>query len=124
MAIVLGKVSSDILLSGILTIVLVGGISNYGTTLQSKYLCQNYLPIEEYSGVDAYIVVGNTHLSCVLGYYVTDENIYSDRLIVPNPFPNVVPLDTFEPGSANNAIMLLNVDEQPFAEYYDAYDVE
>lgn len=124
MAIVLGKVSSDILLSGILTIVLVGGISNYGTTLQTKYLCQNYLPIEEYSGVDAYIVVGNTHLSCVLGYYVTDENIYSDRLIVPNPFPNVVPLDTFEPGSANKAIMLLNVDEQPFAEYYDAYDVE
>ena len=124
MAIVLGKVSSDILFCGILSIVLIGGISNYGVTLQTEERNQNYLPIDEYHGVEAYIVVGNSHLGCVLGYYVTDENIYTDQLFVPNPFPNVVSLDTFEPGSEDKVIMLLNVDETPFSEYYDVYDVE
>lgn len=125
MAIVLGKTKHGGLLCCMLAVVLLGGISGYGVTIQSEYWDHNYLPIEGYGDVDAFIVVGDTHIAGTLGYYVTEKTIYSEKdLYASNPYPNLVPIDDFASDHADKAIMLLHVGETPPVEYFDTYQIE
>jgi hypothetical protein len=126
MAIVLGKVNNKVLMSAILSVVLMGGISNYGVILYQEYTTHNYLPIAEYSDVDAYIVIGDiSHVAGTLGYYVTDTSIYyGDNVSAANPFPNRVKLNDFDSDKASKAIILLGEGETPPSDYYDTYNVE
>lgn len=125
MAIVLGKLNNTILFSCILSIVLVGGVSKYGLTIYSEYTNHNYLPIEEYGDVDAYIVVGDSHVAGTLGYYVTEKTIYADvDLHAANPYPNRVPTDTLNYDDVDNAIMLLGVGKTPPVECHERYNIQ
>jgi hypothetical protein len=128
MAIVLGKVNNEMLFSTILSVILMGGISNYGFTLYyDEYTNHNYLPIEEYSDVDAYIVIGESQnlVAGTLGYYVTETNIYyGDNVSAANPFPNRMGIDDFDSDNVNKAIILLNEGETPPSDYYDIYNVD
>ena len=125
MAIVLGKANNDTLFCGVLCVVLMGGISNYGFTVYSKHTNQNYLPIKEYHDVDAYIVIDQPHVCGTLGYYVTDKSIYyGNKPSAANPYPNRAALADFNCDTVDCAIMLLNVGETPPDEYDSIYYVE
>jgi uncharacterized membrane protein len=123
MAIVLGNVNNKFLISSILTIVLMGGISNYGITLYSEYKTHNYVPIEEYGDVDAY-VIDNVHIAGTLGYYDTEKSIYYGNSVSgANPYPNRKKLSDFYADNVDKAIILLYDDTIP-DEYYNSYDIE
>ena len=125
MAIVLGKANNDTLFCGVLCVVLMGGISNYGFTVYSKHTNQNYLPIKEYHDVDVYIVIDQPHVCGTLGYYVTDKSIYyGNKPSAANPYPNRAALADFNCDTVDCAIMLLNVGETPPDEYDSIYYVE
>lgn len=124
MAIVLGNLNNEMLFSAILSVALIGGINNYVVTLFSEHTTHNYLPIEEYRDVDAYIVIDNNHIAWTLGYYVTETSIYYGHDgSAANPFPNRMRIEDFDSDNINKAI-LLNTGGTPPSEYYDMYNVE
>jgi hypothetical protein len=125
MSVVLGKMNNDIMISSILTVMLMGGIGNYRVFLSSEYTNYNYVPIEEYGGVDAYVVMGSGHIAWTLGYYVTEKNIYyGEEITQGNPFPNMMRIGDFDSDTVDSAVLLLDVGESPSDEYYDLYDIE
>jgi uncharacterized membrane protein len=124
MAIVLGKVNNAALLSAILSITLMGGISHYEVTLGQEYTDYNYVPVEEYSDVDAYIV-DNGHIAWTLGYYVTDTSIYyGDGVTAYTPYPNFVKMEDFDSDKVNKAIMLMYGGNSLSNDFYEMYNVE
>jgi hypothetical protein len=125
MAIVLGKTDNSILLSVLLTVVLVGGISNYGVTLYSEYRAHNYVPINEYDDVDAYVVIASGHVAGTLAYYDTKTSIYyGDKVSNANPYPNRMKMGDFDTENVDKAILLLGEEETIPDEYDNFYDIE
>jgi hypothetical protein len=123
MAIVLGNVKNQCLFGSILTVVLMGGISNYGATLRAEYKTHNYVPIYEYDNVDAY-VTDNVHVVGTLAYYDTETSIYyGDTISDANPFPNRKIMEDFDTDNIDKAILLLYEETIP-DEYYNLYDIE
>jgi uncharacterized membrane protein len=123
MAFLLGKTKNLYLFSSILMIVFIGGISNYGVTLYSEYTTHNYLQIDEYKDVDAYIVVGNGHVADVLGYYVTEQYIYYDTVTAGNPFINILSMDEFDSDHVERAILLADAGDTILDEDLKLYDI-
>jgi hypothetical protein len=127
MAIVLGKTDNSILLSVLLTVVLMGGISNYGVRLYSEYrTLHNYLPIDEYDDIDAYVVIDpSLHIAETLAYYDTKTSIYcGDNISNANPYPNRMKIGDFDTENVDKAILLLGGEETIPDEYNYFYDIE
>jgi uncharacterized membrane protein len=123
MAITLGNVNNKSLFSGILTVVLMGGISNYGVTLYSEYKTHNYVPTDEYDDVEAYFV-DDSHVAGTLSYYDSTTNIYyGNNVSAANPFPNRKKMGDFDDDNVDKAILLLYEEAIP-DEYYNSYDIE
>lgn len=123
MAIVLEKMDNDMLFGGILCIAIMGGICNYGITIYTEYAEQNYMPVEKYDDVDAYIIKSKAAVCETLAYYVTDKPIYYDEAVTAaNPYPNRKAEEDFD--YADQVIVLMDVGDTPPEEYYDMYDVE
>ena len=124
MAIVLGKMTNEMLFGGIMSIVLIGGISNYAVFINSEYNTHNYVPIEQYRDVDAYIVPSDSHVSGTLGYYVANKTIYAEKdLYAANVYPNQVLLKELSFDSVDSAILLLPAKKTPPEEYCEVYDI-
>jgi hypothetical protein len=126
MAIVLGKVNNSFLFSSIVTIVLMGGMSNYKNVLCEYVGLCNYVPVDEYDDVDAYVVLDDTgdSTASILGYYVTETSIYwGDKISDNNPFSNRVSMDDLDTDNIDKAIILSNGEKIP-DKYYNLYDIE
>lgn len=125
MTIVMGKVNSRILFCGILSIAIIGGFTNYGVIIQEEYNTHNYIPIEEYRDVDAYVVPNDAHVSSTLAYYVTDKPIYtSEDLYAAKVYPNQILLEDLAFENVDSAILLLPLKETPSEEYSAVYHTE
>jgi hypothetical protein len=126
MAVVLEKMVNKAMCYGILAVVLAGGAVQYGYMLHGAYTDFNYIPAENYSDVDAYIVIDDysEHVAFTLAYYVTDKNIYFGGTIYgANPFPNIVPMEDYKSDTVEKAILLLHGQPVPDT-YRELYDIE
>ena len=125
LAISLGKIKNESIISAILVVVIMGGISNYNITLYGEYNVNNYLPIEEYSDIDAYIVMAKGQVAVTLAYYVTEEPIYNwQTLSAATPALNRVSIDEFSSEKVNRAILLLDVGDMPQNQFTKEYNYE
>ena len=104
---------------------IIGGISNYNITYYCEYNVSNFLPLEAYSDVDAYVVMANPHVARTLGYYVTEEPIYyGEKPSAMSPANNRFSIDDFSSKRAEKIILLLDVDDMPSNNFTAEYNYE
>lgn len=130
MAIILSRMKSTVLVTGVLVVALMGGISNYGIFLRTEYkTVENPLDEEflsEYSNVDAYIVNYRiTHISHVLCYYVQDKPVFRNQQITASvPFDNLQSMDDFDQSKCDNVLLFLDAGKKPGEELASEYSYE
>lgn len=129
----LGNMQNEILLSSLLTVCLMGGISNGLVTAKSAVfpsanrISQSY--VESLPERDAFVVLtGNTmHASQELSHWDRETPIYTvDSIGRDNPYPNRICYENFDIQSCNRIILVLAQGEtipEPFASGFAIQDI-
>lgn len=130
-AYVLGHLGSEMLLSSLLTVAVMGGISNLLVDAKNALIpASDSIRAELVSSFpehDAYVVVsGNTmHVSQELAYRDPQTPIYvPDPLGNDNPYPNRVPGDSFQSEQNDKIILVLAGGEELPESYLETYTAE
>jgi hypothetical protein len=130
MAVMLRKTGNQSLIVCLLTVMLVGGISNYKLELNEETaIVPNALDAEftaEHKDTDCYVMLADTTVTGgVLAYYAGDKPVYWRQSYGGwCPFTNVNPASEYDPDKYDNVILLLNQGEKPTEEWTDVYECE
>lgn len=130
MAIILSRIKSTIIVTGVLVVALMGGISNYGIFMRSEYeTVENPLDasfIEEYPDVDAYVVdYWITHISHVLCYYVQETAVFRNQPVTAAaPFDNLQNIENFDHSKYDKVLLFLSAGKKPNDELASEYSYE
>lgn len=118
-AFVLSQLSDEMLFSALLTVAVMGGISNFVVTAKDALLPDtdriSASLVSQFPECSAYIVIsGNVpHPSQELSYYDSETPIYTlDALGPDNPYPNRLPYDDFVPEENLHVILILQENEE------------
>lgn len=113
-AFVLGNMTDEMLLSSLLTVAVMGGVSNALVTARDALApASNRISsqrVSDFPDCDAYVVLsGNTlHASQELAYYDPGMTVYTvDPLGADNPYTNRVSYDGFRPEENPSVILVL-----------------
>lgn len=130
-AFVLGNLKEETLFSGLLTVALIGGISNAMVTARDAVSPNpNRISSQLVSSLpecDAYVVAsGNTiHASQELSYYDPETPIYTPDALGPdNPYPNRVAYDSFAAEEHQRILLVVQEGENIPAEFSELYSAE
>ncbi len=130
-AYVLGNLKEEMLFSALLTVALIGGVSNAMVTAKEALIpasdrISSQL-VSELPECDAYVVVsGNTlHASQELSYYNPEIPIYvPDALGPDNPYPNRVAMDTFRAEENRNILLVVQTGDGIPEEFTGQYSAQ
>ncbi len=130
MALAINEMQSEFLVASVLTVALMGGVSNYGTQLYGEYKTrENELDaafVSTYRYCDSYIALTETpHIPGVLCYYERETPVYYENHVSgDNPYENHRALPQFDEAENKTVVMLLDVGETPSKEYTQTYSYE
>ncbi|MGM9936089.1 MAG: hypothetical protein ACI38A_01985, partial [Candidatus Ornithomonoglobus sp.] len=119
-----------------LTVILIGGISNYDGVLRNKYIiAENYITkefVQQYSDCDAYLMktTGNAteHLSNVIAFYEEEKPIYCDTYklytIEAYPFDNIKYFADCDINEFRKAVLLVDEGAEVPGELAEIYNCQ
>lgn len=130
-SVVLGQLSSEMLFSSLLTVCIIGGLSNFTVTVKNAIIPDperlTVARVEQFPECDAYVVIcGNElHASQELCYCDPVTPVYTSELLGPdNPYPNRVDYATFRPEENPSIILVLKENEMVPEEYLEHYTAD
>lgn len=130
-AFVLGHLSNEMLLSSLLTVCLIGGVTNLAVTAKNAILTDpqrlTVAMVDQFPDCDAYVVrCGNElHASQELCYIDPVTPVYTSELLGPdNPYPNRVDYAAFRPEEHPSIILVLQEGEDVPEDYLAHYSAE
>ena len=130
-AYVLGNTKNEFLLSSLLTVAIIGGISNLVFTVKHILITTptriSPAMVESFPEYDAFVSYsGNTlHISQELSYYDPVTPIYTQNELfgADNPYPNRVPIDQFQ-AEENDSVILVLEGGASIPEEFSGYTAE
>lgn len=130
-AFVLGHMSKEMLFSSLLTVCLIGGVSNIAATAKNAIIPDpqrlTVAMVEQFPDCDAYVVrcANELHASQELCYCDPETPVYTSELLGPdNPYPNRVDFETFRPEEHSSIILVLREGQEVPEEYLEHYTAE
>lgn len=130
-AFVLGNLKQEMLLSALLTVAVMGGVSNMMLTARDALLpASNQISgdlVSSFPACDAYVVFsGNTlHTEQVLSYYDPVTPIYGpEALGADNPYPNRVEYGSFRMEENESVLLVLEEAAEIPPEFQEEYSAE
>lgn len=126
----IGQIRQESLLAMVLTVLLMGGISNYGTCLYEEHKTLEHVLdstfTERYAYCDSYVYwVKSSHLRSILAYYENQKPIYvRKRTGAANPFDNLVFIDEFDSNENKQILVFVDVGSEVPEELSGLYQCE
>lgn len=130
-AFVLGKMNKEMLFSSLLTVCIIGGISNIAATAKNAIIPDpqrlTVAMVEQFPECDAYVVrcANELHAGQELCYCDPVTPVYTSELLGPdNPYPNRVDFEAFRPEEHASIILVLQEGKEVPEEYLAHYTAE